>query len=93
MLPHKEFYFLRHGETDWNKQGIYTGSNDIPLNETGLKQAERASEILKDYPIKSICISPMWRVRQTARFTIDLFGHVPQAIDDLREVCVGELEG
>ena len=38
------FWFLRHGETDWNAQGISQGNVDIPLNATGLAQARSAAE-------------------------------------------------
>ncbi len=35
-LPNKSFYFIRHGETDWNKRHIIMGSIDIPLNDLGI---------------------------------------------------------
>lgn len=38
-LTTKPFYFLRHGETDWNKERKWQGSQDIPLNDTGIAQA------------------------------------------------------
>lgn len=40
----KEFLLFRHGETEWNNQGRLQGSADIPLNKTGLKQAEALRE-------------------------------------------------
>ncbi len=39
MLTPKTFYFLRHGETDWNRQRIIQGQTDTELNATGLAQA------------------------------------------------------
>ena len=42
------FYFLRHGETEWNRTGRTQGQLDAPLNETGRAQASRAAEILAD---------------------------------------------
>ncbi len=38
---------MRHGETDWNRTGVFQGTNDIPLNDTGREQALVTSEKLK----------------------------------------------
>ena len=46
MLLHRPFYFLRHGETEWNVDGRAQGQADIPLNETGVAQAKRAAEVV-----------------------------------------------
>ena len=45
-LPLNPFYFIRHGETEWNRRNIVMGSQDIPLNELGLQQAHEASQVL-----------------------------------------------
>ncbi|MDR0774396.1 MAG: histidine phosphatase family protein [Rickettsia sp.] len=65
-LPLKPFYFLRHGETDWNRQHVYMGSQDIPLNQTGENQAREASHILGKKDIKHIVTSPLIRAYRTA---------------------------
>ena len=43
-----DFYFARHGETDWNRERRYQGSRDIPLNETGRRQADASGILLRD---------------------------------------------
>jgi broad specificity phosphatase PhoE len=87
------FWFLRHGETDWNAQGISQGNVDIPLNATGVAQARAAAEKLRNRGIATIVASPLSRARVTAQFAADALG-LPVALDpDLREVAFGVQEG
>ena len=41
-----ELYFIRHGETNWNAEGRYQGSKDIPLNDHGRGQADLNGRLL-----------------------------------------------
>jgi probable phosphoglycerate mutase len=87
------FWFLRHGETDWNAQGISQGNVDIPLNATGVAQARAAAEKLRDRGIAAIVSSSLSRARVTAEFVGEALG-LPVALDrDLREVSFGVQEG
>jgi probable phosphoglycerate mutase len=87
------FWFLRHGETDWNAQGISQGNVDIPLNATGIAQARAAAEKLRHRGIATIVASPLSRARVTAEFVGEALG-LPVALDpDLREVSFGVQEG
>ena len=45
-------YFIRHGQTEYNKEGRFQGILNIPLNAVGLAQAEKAAESLKDIKIE-----------------------------------------
>ena len=67
MTIQQSFYFLRHGQTQWNKDRVTQGQTDTPLNETGRQQAERAAEILRDIPIARIVASPLSRAKHTAQ--------------------------
>lgn len=40
-------YLVRHGETDWNRQGIYQGITDVPLNDRGKAQAKACGQALE----------------------------------------------
>jgi len=60
-------YLVRHGQTAWNKEEIFRGRSDIPLNETGLKEAELAGEYLKKKEIHAIYSSPLSRALRTAQ--------------------------
>jgi broad specificity phosphatase PhoE len=87
------FWYLRHGETDWNAQGISQGNVDIPLNATGLAQARSAAERLRNHGIASIVASPLSRARVTAEIAGEALG-LPVSLDaDLREVAFGVQEG
>jgi probable phosphoglycerate mutase len=87
------FWFLRHGETDWNAQNLSQGNVDIPLNVTGLAQAHRAAERLRHRGIAHIVSSPLSRAHDTARIVgnaLDLPVHLDEG---LREVSFGVKEG
>jgi broad specificity phosphatase PhoE len=66
MLISRPFYLLRHGQTDWNLEGRYQGRSDVPLNATGLAQAEAAATRLASLPIDRIVASPLIRALKTA---------------------------
>lgn len=87
------FWFLRHGETDWNRQGLSQGNVDIPLNDLGLAQARDAGEKLKGRGIVSIVASPLSRARVTAEIVAESLGLTVTIEPDLREVSWGIHEG
>ncbi len=87
------FYFLRHGQTDWNLQRIYQGQIDIPLNATGISQAQNAKTLLANFPIATICASPLGRARQTAEIINEELNCPLVLIEGLQEIGFGEMEG
>ena len=89
----RSFWFLRHGETDWNAQGLSQGNTDIPLNATGLAQAAAAAAMLRNRGIATIVASPLDRAATTARVVAETLGLPIETDADLREVCFGEQEG
>lgn len=87
------FWFLRHGETDWNAEGRSQGRTDIPLNTVGLTQARRAALAMVDRGIVTIVASPLGRALRTAEIVAEAL-ELPVATDvDLQEVCFGVEEG
>lgn len=93
MLEPRLFYYLRHGETDWNRLGLSQGRNDIPLNETGRTQAYAAAESLTLCGIATICCSPLSRARETAEIVNQRLDVPIVVIDALIECNWGAGEG
>lgn len=68
-----ELYFVRHGQTDWNAEGRYQGSRDIPLNDIGRGQADKNGTLLRDLLARDgrspfefdWYVSPLGRARET----------------------------
>ena len=91
----KHLYFVRHGETDYNLQGLFQGRKDIPLNEKGWWQAEQLAENLKSKKKKFFCIysSPLKRARQTAQVLGKKLNLKIEKSDLLQEISFGDLEG
>lgn len=56
---------VRHGESEWNKLGIWTGLTDIGLSPKGIEESIKAGEKLKGLPIDLSYISSLRRARQT----------------------------
>lgn len=93
MIPNRQFYFLRHGQTDWNRDGRYQGIADTPLNATGVAQARAAASALANVRIDRIVSSPLLRALKTAAIVAEAT-RAPIYIDrDLRERNFGSFDG
>lgn len=86
-------FLVRHGETDANRDGLALGQLDVPLNDTGLRQAEAVGRALAREPVVAIYSSPLGRAMQTAEA---IAGHHTAAVTaepGLIEMDVGEIDG
>ncbi|MEK7486235.1 MAG: histidine phosphatase family protein [Planctomycetota bacterium] len=87
-------FFIRHGETDWNRerriQGMY---GNPPLNERGIQQAQRTSAFLSQYPFNAFYCSPLIRALETAKIIADPHTLTPVSNFYLSEMNYGEWEG
>jgi len=88
----KIIYVARHGETDYNQQGRYLGSTNIPLNDRGKSQAEALASSLSDVAIDSILTSPLLRCEQTAQIISKQRNLPVKVIQVLQERNVGVYE-
>ncbi len=85
---------VRHGETEWNRQGRFQGQIDVPLNDNGRVQASQAAEFLKSVQIDSAVSSSMARPKETAEIILKYHPEVELKLrDDLREIGHGLWEG
>src|SRR6266849_1312390 len=90
------FYFVRHGETEANRQHLMAGSTDYPLNEFGHTQARELAEAIRgkiNQPIHRVLVSDMTRAKQTATYLAQNLDLPLEVVADLREWHLGEWEG
>jgi broad specificity phosphatase PhoE len=103
-MPAPTIYYIRHGETDWNAQGRFQGSKDIPLNGLGRAQAMASGEILAGLLVRDgleasalpFVASPLGRARMTMELVRGALKLPPADydLDDrLREIGYGQWEG
>jgi len=89
MIHKKEFYFLRHGQTD-HALGLLTDQYDIPLNPFGRQQASAIEGLIASLPVKTICFSPLKRAKETKEITTTRLQANKCEIADLKE-CTGNI--
>jgi broad specificity phosphatase PhoE len=87
------WFLVRHGETDWNKEDRIQGQTDTHLNETGTTQAEATANFLKDKRIDLIISSDLSRAKETAEIIARATGAEVIFDKALREINCGSLEG
>ncbi len=93
MTQRKLIYLIRHGETNYNKQGIVQGSGvDTPLNQKGQEQAAQFYEFYKQEGFEVVFTSPLIRtIQSVARFIHSGLPHL--VLPEIREISWGHLEG
>jgi broad specificity phosphatase PhoE len=83
-------WLIRHGQTEWSRDGKHTGRTDIALTERGEEEARALAPLLQDLRPALVLCSP----RQRARRTAELAGlHIDAIDDDLAEWDYGDYEG
>lgn len=88
-----ELVVIRHGETDWNRQGRFQGHRESELNDLGKEQVARLAACLSGQPVQALYSSDLLRARQTAAAIAASCG-LPVRVDSrLREWDLGVLAG
>lgn len=91
--PLRSFYFIRHGQTDWNLEKRMQGHTDIPLNQAGFEQAARAAALFDKIHIDVIVSSPLSRAYKTAEVIAERKGLPIVSEPLLKERHFGKFEG
>ena len=86
-----EVVLVRHGETEWARDGRHTGRTEIPLTEHGRGQAEAVGEALRGRDFALVLTSPLGRALETCRLAG--FGERAEQRDELMEWDYGAYEG
>jgi probable phosphoglycerate mutase len=85
---------VRHGQTEWNRVERFRGWADVPLNETGLAQAEATGQrIAAEWHPVAVYSSPLSRAVKTAEAIAKYFGLPVQIYPDLVDIDYGEWQG
>ncbi|MCX6990462.1 MAG: 2,3-bisphosphoglycerate-dependent phosphoglycerate mutase [Chlamydiae bacterium] len=66
MQKKSKLILMRHGQSEWNKQNLFTGWVDIPLSKEGIEEAIRAGKSMADMPIDIIFVSSLMRAQMSA---------------------------
>lgn len=94
LRPATKICVARHGETDWNNEGILQGWIDVPLNDNGRAQALELAGILAGAGLTRVYTSPLRRAGETAAIVAAAWQLPPPAVHDgLKERHFGAVEG
>ena len=89
-----KIYLTRHGETIWNVKDCVQGKTDIPLNETGMRQAERLAEEMDGVHLDVVYTSKLQRAMVTGRMVADRHkGCRFEVCESINEMNFGKYEG
>jgi broad specificity phosphatase PhoE len=84
-------YLARHGETAWSLTGQHTGRTDLPLTQSGERNAQRLRDRLSGLTFAKVFTSPLQRARRTCELAG--FGSLAENVPDLVEWDYGDYEG
>jgi 2,3-bisphosphoglycerate-dependent phosphoglycerate mutase len=94
LVPEGKVILVRHGETDANRRKCFAESDDIPLTETGRRQAqELASRLAREFRPQILCSSQFARARETSEIIAAVLGLQPETIPGIHERNFGFLKG
>ena len=93
QIGDSRIFLIRHGETNWNKEGRFQGQIDIPLNHNGKDQAAKTSKYLAKVKFNKAFSSSMERPYETAQISKNIPTLKITKLDKLVEISHGLWEG
>ena len=91
MAPHRQLWLLRHGATEWARNGRHTGNTDLPLLPEGEDEARLLAPVLSQQHFAAVFSSPLQRARRTCE--LGGLGSSMTVMQELLEWNYGDYEG
>ena len=88
-MKKKTLYFVRHGQSVYNKMNILQGQIDSPLSDEGEEQAKKVAPRFKKLDVKHIAHSPLLRAKQTANIINEQLNLPMSEWNNIREMSFG----
>jgi broad specificity phosphatase PhoE len=89
----QRIYLIRHGETEFNRLGIFRGRYEVELNDSGRSQAGETGRALKDEDISFILTGPLVRTLETARIVAGEIGVEYRVDEAFNNIALGKWQG
>ena len=84
---------VRHGRTEWNKEEIFRGTVDVPLDDHGRREAALAGDWLRDETFHAAYASPLSRAVETAEIILKPHGRPLSKHAGLKDLNYGDWQG
>jgi phosphoserine phosphatase len=84
---------VRHGRTLWNREEIFRGTEDVPLDDYGRREAASVREVLRSTGIHAAYSSPLSRARETAEIILQPHGIQVRSHAGLADLHFGDWQG
>ena len=89
----RRIFLIRHGETEFNRLGIFRGRFEVDLNDRGRNQAEEIGQALKSQGLEVLYAGPLRRALETAEIVGRTIG-VKHVVDEaFNNICLGKWQG
>lgn len=92
-MEKQRIYLIRHGETEFNRLGIFRGRYEVDLNDTGRQQAREIGEALRGEGVEFLLTSPLARAVETARIIAEILEVDYIAEEAFNNIALGKWQG